>query len=133
MIVGGQPITSMMNEVEIGAESAIAVSGMPRAPAIGKVIGRISAVAAELDMKLDMKEPSRPEPANTTIQLWPSSSGRNWSATHLPAPESSMATPMDTPPPKTIHDSHGKRLNTTSKLTNRKPKISASALAATTL
>ena len=73
----------MMKDVVIGAESAIAASGMPMPEAIGMVMGRISAVAAELLIKLDITDPKSPDPKNTTIQLCPSSMGRNWLASHL--------------------------------------------------
>ena len=48
MIVGGQPMTSMMKEVLMGESRATALGDMFIISAIGSVMGRVRATAAEL-------------------------------------------------------------------------------------
>lgn len=62
MMVGGQPMTSMMKEVLMGESKPTDSTLIFISEAIGRVMGKLSATAAELLMILDRAEPKRPIP-----------------------------------------------------------------------
>jgi hypothetical protein len=59
MMVGGHPMTSMMNEVVMGAIMATDLGDISISSAMGRVMGSINATAAELDIRLDRNEPKK--------------------------------------------------------------------------
>jgi hypothetical protein len=59
IMVGGHPMTSMINEVVMGAIMATDFGDISISSAMGRVMGSINATAAELDIRLDRNEPKK--------------------------------------------------------------------------
>lgn len=70
-------MTSQMKEVEAGRTKVICFKLRLRDSASGYIIGRHNAVAAELDIKLEIKEPKIPIPKYCINLLCPIRIGAN--------------------------------------------------------